>query len=174
MIINNLLILLISAATVVALLPANDIFKETEEIFVDAADTAAAAAVAVAKSILFKARRLLLSVVMLVPRAAELIAKLFLEFVSVVFKLATVFKLVRISLGSNTLTPMIGNSTEYFLVASDAVNIAGLKNGAVEGSSTATPVLPMAIERGSNELNGIDRAAPHISIKATAKKLRPI
>jgi hypothetical protein len=32
--------------------------------------------------------------------------------------------------------------------------MAGLKNGAVEGSPTATPVLPIAMARGSNVSNG--------------------
>jgi hypothetical protein len=145
----------------------------TVVMFFDTDDIAACAAVAEATSVMLKIDRVLARFEMLSLSAVALTVKVFLEFVIAVFKPATVFKFSRISLGSNTLTPKIGNSIEYFLDESDALNIAGLKNGAVDGSSTATPVPPIAIERGSNELNGIAAETPLISINAMTERLKP-
>jgi hypothetical protein len=102
---------------------------------------------------------LLVRVVMLFEKAVEFVLRMPALFVSVVPVSAKVCRLVCILLGSYKRPPMTGSSMEYFFEGSEAVSIAGLKNGAVEGSPTATPVPPMDIERGSNESNGSASAA---------------
>jgi hypothetical protein len=173
------LMVLILLDTVFALFPKSVVFFETEVKFVEMlerlVDTwvnklAALFALAEARLVI-----LVVKVEMLVVRVDVL----------VVSALAFVFNVVPVSEsevpascmvvalecklpGSTTLTPSVTNSKENFFFGSDAESIAGLKNGAVDGSSTATPVPPIAIALGSKEVNGIAQTETQLSSKENA------
>jgi hypothetical protein len=140
------------------------IFVDTVDKLVDTPDKLEAAAIAVGTSTTVTAVKLAMLVVraeILVVRVAALVARL-AEFVTIAEPavVSPVPESVKdvptlcILPGSINLMPRLTNSNENFFDGTEAANIAGLKNGAVEGSSTATPVLPIAIDRGSKVLNG--------------------
>jgi len=106
--------------------------------------------------------------VVLEERAVAFVLNDVPPFVSAVAVLGKFVKLVCMLLGSIKLAPSVINSIENFFDGSVAVSIAGLKNGAIAGSVTATPVPPIAIERGSNEVNGIAQAEILLSSKENA------
>ena len=110
---------------------------------------------------------LVVKVVELVDRVLALVVNEVLVSVNEVAASLTFVQLVCKLPGSIKLTPRLTNSMEALFDGSEAESMAGLKNGAVAGSFTATPVLPIAIDRGSNVLNGSARAllAHNISTK---------
>ena len=96
----------------------------------------------------------LVSVVTFPESVLEFVVIALPALVSAVLELFNVDQLECRLPGSTKLTPRVANSAENFFEWSASDSIAGLKNGAVAGSSTATPVPPIAMDRGSNALKG--------------------